>query len=108
MTATKTRRKVLPAPTTFADRDQALGLTWRPEACTWSRSGHCEMGNHSQCQHDVYGSQHDGVRIPSSWVQIRSGGRGLVVVLDQTQVLPVHVWRCRCECHDPEMAGRLW
>jgi hypothetical protein len=76
-------------------------LKWLP--CEHGPSGHCTKGDHEKCAHRWGGPQHGGVLIPEGYVTDRRG----MVGPSLPAILPMHRWRCPCECHTEAGATNL-
>lgn len=63
-------------------------------ACEHGPTGWCSSGVHAKCAHRWGGPQQDGVRTPETHILRRDG-----TVVSGAPVLPLHVWRCTCDCH---------
>lgn len=75
-------------------------LRWLP--CELGPSGWCSNGRHDHCAHRWGGEQHDGVHSPEGYLTRRDG-----TVVAGTPLLPLHVWRCSCDCHNEAGATDL-
>jgi hypothetical protein len=66
--------------------------------CEWGPTGHCQNGDHHNCQCSTGGSAENGQWHPSGYV---TDPRGQCVMIKGRAVPfgPWHLWRCPCRCH---------
>ncbi len=69
--------------------------------CEYGPSFYCNTGKHENCTHRYGGCHHHGSPSPEGYL-VSGPGEHATVVYDQGQpvaLLPMHVWRCSCDCH---------
>jgi hypothetical protein len=68
-------------------------------ACEYGPSFNCTTGRHAACAHNPGSAQENGSWAPEGYLTRGAGGD---VVMDDgaaVLLLPMHCWRCDCECH---------
>lgn len=80
--------------------------------CQYGRSGDCQGGKHRDCSHNPGEWQHNPMPQAEGYLMHREAGSlptdrngGWSNLVDQSTgqrvaLLPMHGWRCSCECHD--------